>query len=192
MSHNNLSSTSKTLANIIWTAIKDDKALNQIIKNPEQISYAAPAEADKNAQLSIFLYDLTELPAMRNQPPISSQPQTLLYLKLRYLITPLTRNPLTDQALLGKIIRVLAEKPILRGSNLKESLADSQSELRIILEPLSVEVQSRIWIMLQTPYKLSVSYSVYPVEIEADAAKAVVSTKNTALAAGLAKKGKSA
>lgn len=192
MSYNNLSSASKTIANVIWNAIKDDKALKQIIKNPEQISYAPPSEADKNIQLSVFLYDTIQLPAMRNQPPTSSQPQTLLYLKLHYLITPLTRNPLTDQALLGRIIRLFAEKPVIRGSDLKESLADSQSELRVILDTLTVEDQSRIWSMLQTPYRLSVSYSVYPVEIEADTAKVVVSSRDTALAAGLAKKGKSA
>ncbi|NLF89290.1 DUF4255 domain-containing protein, partial [Candidatus Bathyarchaeota archaeon] len=107
-------------------------------------------------------------------------------------ITPLTRNPLTDQALLGRIIRLFAEKPVISGSDLKESLADSQSELRVILDTLTVEDQSRIWSMLQTPYRLSVSYSVYPVEIEADTAKVVVSSRDTALAAGLAKKGKSA
>ena len=192
MSYNNLSSTSKTLAKLIWTAIKDDKELNQIVKNEEQISYAAPNDSDKSAQLSIFLYNPTELPAMRNQPKAANEPQTLLYLKLHYLITPLTRKPLTDQVLLGKIIRVLAEKPILRGSDLKDSIADSQSELRITLDSLSLDDQNKLWTMLQTPYKLSASYSVYPVEIKADAAKPAVTVKNTTAAAKLAKKEKSA
>jgi hypothetical protein len=187
LSYNNLSSASKTLANVIYNFIKDDKDLNQIIKNIEQISFAAPNDADKAAQLSVLLYNPTELPAMRNQPPKANEPQTLLYLKLHYLITPLTRKPLTDQALLGKIIRIFEEKPVLRGNDLKESLADTQSELRLALETQSVEEQCSLWTMLQTPYKLSVSYSVYPVEIKNDTPKPTVSVKNTAAAAMAAK-----
>jgi hypothetical protein len=182
LSYNNLSNASKTLANLIWNAIKDDKDLNQIIKNIEQISFAAPTEADKAAQLSVFLYNLAELPAMRNQPPKANEPRTLLYLKLHYLITPLTGKPLIDQELLGKIIRIFAESPVIRGSDLKESLADSESELRVALESPSISDQNGLWTILQTPYKLSVSYSVYPVEIKTDTPKPTVSTKNTVAA----------
>jgi hypothetical protein len=188
LSYNNLASASKTLANVIYNAIKDDKDLNQVIKNIEQISFAAPNEADKTAQLSILLYNPTELPAMRNQPPRANQPQTLLYLKLHYLITPLTRKPLTDQALLGKIIRIFEEKPVVNGNDLKESLADTQYELRVALETQSIEEQCSLWTMLQTPYRLSVSYGVYPVEIKNDSPKPTVSTKNTVAARATAVK----
>jgi hypothetical protein len=188
LSYNNLSSVSKTLANLIWNGIKDDKQLNQIIKNIEQISYSAPNDSDKTAQLSIYLYDPTELPAMRNTPQAGNEPQTLLYLKLHYLITPLTRNPVTDQVILGKVMQLLANKPILRESDLLDSLAKTQSELRIILEAPSAEDQNRLWCMLQIPYKLSVSYGVYPVQIKADSNQKVVSTKNTVLAAATAAK----
>jgi hypothetical protein len=188
LSYNNLCSASKTLANVIWNSIKDDKDLNQVIKNIEQISFSSPNEADKTAQLSVFLYNPTELPAMRNQPPKGKEPQTLLYLKLHYLITPLTRKPLTDQALLGKIIRIFAEKPVVRGNDLKESLADTQYELRVALEAQSIGEQSSIWTMLQTPYRLSVSYGVYPIEIKNDSGKPTISGKNPALAASAAGK----
>jgi hypothetical protein len=88
---------------------------------------------------------------------------------------------------LGKIIRIFEEKPVLRGNDLKESLADTQSELRLALETQSVEEQCSLWTMLQTPYKLSVSYSVYPVEIKNDTPKPTVSVKNTTAAAMAAK-----
>jgi hypothetical protein len=168
LSYNNLSSTSTTLVKLIWIAIKDDKELSQIIKNEEQISCSAPGDSDKAAQLSIFLYNPTELPAMRNQPRTANEPQTVLYLKLHYLITPLTRKPQTDQILLGKIVQLFSEKPILRGSDLKGSIADNQSEMRITLDTLSIEEQNSIWTMLQTPYKLSASYNVIPIEIKSD------------------------
>jgi hypothetical protein len=187
LSYNNISSTSKTLVNLIWNGIKDDKQLNQVIKNPEQISYAAPSDSDKNAQLSIFMYDPTELPAMRNTPQAANESPTLLYLKLHYLITPLTHNPVTDQVLLGKIMQLLASKPILRDSDLQDSLAKTQSELRIILEAPSLEDQNRLWRMLQIPYKLSASYSVYPVQIKADFPQRIVSTKETVFGTAAAK-----
>ena len=115
LSYNNLSNASKTLANLIWNAIKDDKDLNQIIKNIEQISFAAPTEADKAAQLSVFLYNLEELPAMRNQPPKANEPQTLLYLKLHYLITPLTGKPLIDQGASGQNYSDFCRKSSYKG-----------------------------------------------------------------------------
>lgn len=185
MSYNNLSSASTTLVNLIWTAIKDDKELSQIIKNEEQISCSAPGDSDKTTQLSIFLYNPTELPAMRNHTRTANEPQTVLYFKLHYLITPLTRKPLTDQMLLGKIVQLFAEKPILRGSDLKGSIADNQSEMRVTLDTLSIEEQNSIWTMLQTPYKLSASYNVIPIEIKSDIKEASkpVSPKNTLLSA---------
>lgn len=188
MSYNNIGSTSRTLANLIYNGIKGDKQLNQIIKNIEQITFTAPNDSEKTGQLSIFLYDPTELPAMRNTPQTGNEPQTLLYLKLHYLITPQTRNPVTDQMLLGKVMQILANKPILRDSDLLDSLAKTQSELRIILEAPSLEEQNRIWTMLQIPYKLCVSYSIYPVQIKADTAQKAVSVKDTKLAAATAAK----
>jgi hypothetical protein len=189
LSYNNISSATRTLANLIWNGIKDDKQLNQVIKNIEQITFTAPNDSEKNAELSIFLYDPTELPAMRNTPQASNEPQTLLYLKLHYLITPLTHNPLADQMLLGKVMQILANKPILRDSDLLDSLAKTQNELRIILEAPSLEEQNRLWTMLQIPYKLNASYSVYPVQIKADTAQKVVSVKDTMFAAATAKLG---
>jgi len=169
LSYTNLSSASKTLASRIWVGIKDDKQLSKIIRSPEQISFLSPQDAQtKSAQISVFLYNVTELTSMRNQPQPQSpgDPRTLLYLSLRYLITPLTKNVEDDQIILGKIMQLFAETPVLRGSSLQGSLKEAGDDLRIMLDELSVDDLNKLWAMLLAPYKFCVSYTVHPVRIE--------------------------
>jgi hypothetical protein len=106
---------------------------------------------------------------MRNQPQTiqnPSKPLTLLHLNLRYLITPLTQNVENDQIVLGKIMQLFSEKPVLRGSDLQGSLGENGDDLRITLDPLATDDLNKLWTMFQTPYQLCVSYSVFPVRIE--------------------------
>jgi hypothetical protein len=167
-SYNNLNSASKTLANRIWNGIKDDKQINAIINSPEQISYLSPKDAQaKTAQISVFLYNVTELTSMRNQPQTTKNPsKPPLYLNLRYLITPLTQSVENDQIVLGKIMQLFAETPVLRRSDLQGSLSETGDDLKITLDALAADDLNKLWTMLSTPYKLSVSYTMYPVRIE--------------------------
>ena len=166
-SYNNLNSVSKTLATRIWNGIKDDPQIRIIIQNPRQINHRSPKEAQTESnQISVFLYNVNELPSMRNQPQATQNPSTLLYLNLHYLITPLTQNAEDDQIVLGKIMQLFSEMPVLRGSDLQGSLRDSSDELKIILNALTVEDLNKLWTMFQTPYKLCIGYSVFPVRIE--------------------------
>jgi hypothetical protein len=170
LSYNNLSSVTQTLASKIWNGIKEDKQLKKIIRSEEQISFVTPNDAKTSAQISIYLYSVNEYTSMRNQPqPQNTEdPRTLLYLNLRYLITPLTSNPITDQVVLGKIMQLFAEKPVLRGDDLQGSLKESGEELRVVLDAQSMDEVNKHWTALSAPYKLSVSYSVYPVQIKAE------------------------
>ena len=167
-SYNNLNSVSKTLASRIWNGIKDDKQIKTIINSEKQIIHLSPKDAQtESAQVSVFLYNITELSSMRNQPqttPNSSKPS--LYLNLRYLITPLTLNVENDQIVLGKIMQLFSETPVLRGSDLQGSLSETGDDLRITLDALAADDLNKLWTMFSTPYKLCVSYTVYPVRIE--------------------------
>ncbi len=166
-SYNNLNSVSKTLASRIWNGIKDDKQIKAIIKSPEQIIHLSPKDAQtKSAQISVFLYNVTELSSMRNQPQNPQKPPTLLYLNLRYLITPLTNDAENDQIVLGKIMQLFAETPVLRGSDLQGSLSETGDDLKITLDALAADDLNKLWTMFSTPYKLCVSYTVHPVRIE--------------------------
>ena len=169
MSINNLNSASKTLANRIWNAIKNDKQVNAIIQNPEQITFLSPKDAaeQKPPQISIYLYNVTELTSMRNQPtPTQNPSKPPLYLNLRYLITPITKKVDDDQVVLGKILQVFNDTPILRASDLQGSLKEGGEDLKVMFDQLTVDDLSKVWGMLSTPYRLSVGYTVYPVKIE--------------------------
>jgi hypothetical protein len=168
LSYSNIRYASKTLAGRVWNAMKDDKQLSAIIRDPEQIRFVSPKEAaQKPPQISIYLYNVTELASMRNQPTATQNPsKPPLYLNLRYLITPLTENVEDDQVLLGKILQIFHETPILRGSNLQGPLSEAGEDLKVVLDPLNFEELGKIWGMFEAPYRLSVGYSVYPVKIE--------------------------
>ncbi len=169
MSINNLNSASKTLAGRIWNAIKNDKQVNAIIQNAEQITFLSPKDAaeQKPPQISIYLYNVTELTSMRNQPTqTQNTSKPPLYLNLRYLITPLTKKVDDDQLVLAKILQTFYETPILRASDLQGSLKEGGEDLKVMLDQLTVDDLSKVWGMLSAPYRLSVGYTVYPVKIE--------------------------
>ena len=65
-------------------------------------------------------------------------------------------------------MQLFAEKPVLRGDDLQGSLKESREELRVVLDAQSMDEVNKHWTALSAPYKLSVSYSVYPVQIKAE------------------------
>jgi hypothetical protein len=168
MSYNNLSSVSATLASHIWENIKNDLDITKIIPNSKQITFQSPKDIPKNTkpQISIYLYNITEIPSLRNQPQMAGENRTILYLNLQYLITPINQQETESQILLGKIMQIFAQTPVLRETALKESLCDSGDALRVTLDLMETGDFARVWGMLQMPYTLSLSYSVRPVRIE--------------------------
>lgn len=173
-SYSNLVNVSKTIACHIWGGIKDDKQITAIIKSPNQITFLPPRDNQpKIAQISVFLYDITELTIMRNQTQDPQKPLTLLNLRLHYLITPLTQNAEDNQLILGKIMQLFAQTPVLHESDLQGSLK-SNAELKITLDALEVEALYKIWTMLSLPYKLSIGYTVQPVQIDSPPSDKVV------------------
>jgi hypothetical protein len=188
-SYYNLNSVSRTLASRIWNGIKDDPHLRTIILSEGQIVHHPPKTAPEGqAQISVYLYNVSEIPAMRNQPHTAPNPRALLYLNLRYLITPQTFNAENDMVLLGKIMQLFAEKPVLREADLQGSLKEDNEDLRIVLDPLSAEDLEKLWSALQAPYKLSAGYSVFPIQIDASAPPESPAAAKPILKPGLIKK----
>jgi hypothetical protein len=54
----------------------------------------------------------------------------------------------------------------LRNSKAVGTLADSGEEVRIVMENLSGEALLSMWNFADTPYRLSISYTVGPVNID--------------------------
>jgi hypothetical protein len=67
---------------------------------------------------------------------------------------------------LGKVLQLFSEKPVLRGADLRGDLGADGNDLRITLDALELEDLSRLWLMIGSSHKTSVSYTVFPVPIK--------------------------
>lgn len=156
----------QSLVHILWEKIQADPQVNELIDNEERISLESPFDLRENdaVRLSIYLYRIVEDPHTKNQFPVPSVGDRLrkppLSLDLFYLVTPLVGSPREQQIVLGKVMQVLYDRAILNGSDFVGSLAGSEEEVRIILNPVSLEETTRVWQALEMSYRLSVCYTV--------------------------------
>jgi hypothetical protein len=139
------------------------------------IHLLSPKEMQETGQttgVSVWLYKVSRMPEMLNDPPERKQPNQIpryfLPVLLFYLITPMTSDPLTRHALLGKVLQVFNDHAILRGSDLRGVLQGTTEQLRINLEALTLEELSLVWYALSEPYQLSVTYLIQVVKIDSD------------------------
>ncbi len=155
----------QSIINVLWEEIQADAQVNALITSEAAISLESPADlvGDTSARVSIYLYRIVEDPYMKNRfqsVPGSggSERKPPLTLDLYYLVTPLVGAPRDQQIILGKIMQVLYDRAILLGPDLFGTLASSDEELKIVLNPVSLEETTRVWQALEVPYRLSVSY----------------------------------
>jgi hypothetical protein len=165
-----ISNVNKTLVSLLWNNMKDDPQVNSIISSEDQITLSSPKEILQDKKLSLFLYQITEFSNMRNIAKPHIDPDKTgsfpVYLVLHYLITPYTQNPESDHIILGKIIQIFSENALLRGSILQGSLAENNSNLKLIMDSLTIDDLNKLWSVIGTEYRLSISYNVAPILIE--------------------------
>ena len=144
-----------------------------------QIALLSPAEANANGiRLTVFLYSISPAAEYRNEleipglaiddEPVSS-PVNLYYLVTAFstLQDPTSRS-LDAQLLLGQAMRVFFDNGILTGSLLEGDLPRDE-ELRLSLQPITIEDLTRIWsVFPETALQPSVSYLVTPVRIRSN------------------------
>ena len=99
------------------------------------------------------------------QPPLA--------LNLYYLITAYgeDNNKYGSELLLGRAMQVLHENPLLKQSVIKAVLGESELQnqiesVRITPLPMSLDDISKLWMTLQTQYRISAAYQVEVVLIE--------------------------
>jgi hypothetical protein len=157
-----ISAVSQTLHDLLRANISD-MTLNISLLSPKEM---------QNAGVSIWLYKVSRMAEMLNEPPVRRRPDQQsaesLPLLLYYLITPMTDDPLTSQTVLGKVLQVFNDRAILRGADLKGTLQGTSEQLRVNLEALTLEELSLVWYALSEPYQLSVTYLVQVVKIDSD------------------------
>ncbi len=167
-----ISAVSQTLKNMLTVNITKSSD-NQIKNVPiELISPKAMQDASEDLGVSVWLYRVARVPEMLNEPPERRSPTQIarvpLPVQLYYLVTPVSNDPLSRHALLGKVLQVFNDHAILRGADLQGVLQGTPEQLRVNLEATSLEDLSLVWEALSEPYQLSVSYLVQAVKIDSD------------------------
>lgn len=176
--HTALRATSITLSDFVRRELIADAALAAFfdpalggtmivtLNNPEEM------RTNNVEGLSVWLYRVERDDQLLNAPPARPQPNrvlpTPLPLRLHYLLTPVVTidpafpavSPGLEQELLGKVLQLLYQRPVLRGADLRDTLTGSEERLTLRLEPMSLEEITRVWHALQRPYQLSLSYEV--------------------------------
>ncbi|HEY6352732.1 MAG TPA: DUF4255 domain-containing protein [Candidatus Angelobacter sp.] len=166
-----ISAVSSTLKEILKQNItlSPDTELNGV-----EIYLLSPKEMQdaSNTGISVWLYKVTRMAEMLNEPPERISPNQIarvpLPVLLFYLVTPITTDPGTRHTLLGRVLQVLNDHSILRGSDLQGVLEGTNEQLRVNLEALSLEELSLVWEALSEPYQLSVTYLVQVAKIDSD------------------------
>jgi hypothetical protein len=163
---------SKTLQALLQAAITNspDPQLRNVpieLSSPRELRDAANGNP-VNA-ISLWLYRVARNPDLLNHPPERVDDKVLpqpLPLDLFYLVAPITATSDNEQALLGRVLQVFADRAIVRGTDLKDDLEDEPTELRLTLETLTLEELTRVWSALDEPYQLSASYRVQVIRID--------------------------
>lgn len=132
------------------------------------------------AHLTLFLFEIIEDPSARNRPHVRQvqapniivrkPPMALL---LRYMVTPWSEERATDQKILGRVLETLYDGAIISGTKLQGKLLNTDVSLKINLAPITLEDRTRVWHSVQKPYRLSLTYEVRVVNIDASAARQV-------------------
>jgi hypothetical protein len=161
--------------------------------NPQQIAMTSPVNAEQQQiRLTLFLYSVTPAAELRNAPPIRVAPgqerRPPLALDLYYLMTSFAPDTIADPTdrtleadrLLGAAMQVFYDNGVLSGSVLR-GIIPRDTELRLTLQPITVEDLTRIWSVLpEQAYRASVSYLVTPARIDSQivlAGQRVVTTQ---------------
>ncbi len=171
-----LRATSRTILQYLDDQFKADALLNSHFNGGGMVvSLDTPQKmVEKPAiGLSVWLYRIIRDDQRLNDPPVRLSATELqpppLPLRLHYLMTPVTSKqqgePETEHLILGKVLQLFHSHSVLRGTDLQAEFIGTEVELKIRLEPMTLEEITRIWEALAESYQLSVSYEVSVVNI---------------------------
>jgi hypothetical protein len=144
------------------------------IPQPEMIGLASPVDKG-DFYLSLYLYNVRESGNNRQTHMIARGTNEIQFppmvVDLSYIVTvqspaELSSRALDEHRILGRAMQVFYDHSILRGSMTVGTLAEQDEEVRIIMDPFKGESLMNMWNFSDTPYRLSVAYTVGPVHID--------------------------
>lgn len=181
-----IAAVTRTLRKLLEDAIKqedlstlptDIRPTSEVEVTTAPLDKARDNTSTKN-QINLFLYQGITNASWRNQdiPQQTKSGETgfpPLPLNLHYLVTAYgqSNNDQIGHILLGIAARALHDQTILSRTGIESALAASQLQnqverVKITPHSLSSEEMSKLWMIFQTPYRLSLAYEVSVVLIE--------------------------
>ena len=156
-----ISQVDRALADLIFGCIQNDSTTKAMISNQEQISFSSPKTTPTrgNKKLSIFLYNITQETSLKNLPPFENESRQLksaTSFALHYFVTPFAENEKDDHTLIEKIIQMFLAKPLINITD-----AESNIEVAVKIDSLSLDELNGLWMALDAPLRLSVSLTVF-------------------------------
>ncbi|CAG7640861.1 DUF4255 domain-containing protein [Paenibacillus allorhizosphaerae] len=146
------------------------------VQQPEYIGLSSPVDKG-DLSLSIYLFRVQEA-MQRRHDMISRGAGVMQYppmtIELQYLITAhstaaLQSRAADEQRILGRAMQVLYDYSVIKAPHLLGTLADSNEELHLVMSQLPMD--TLVALFPNTPYKLSVCYTVGPVYIDSTRTK---------------------
>jgi hypothetical protein len=179
------------LKGLLRSKLRSD--LGNSFDSPDSVTLLSPKDLEgvTTHRLSLFLYQISENAHMKNQPMERIQMNELrfppLSLNLYYLLTPFAGDETNEikgwdaHTILGKAMQIFYDNAVLDGPNLMEVLQDPDvdreeyydqiRQIKIILDPISMDDMTKIWNSLDTPFKLCVCYEVRVIMIDSERRK---------------------
>jgi hypothetical protein len=114
-------------------------------------------------RLSVFLYQVTEDPHMKNRQPASANGGGArlrvppMALRFHYMLTPFVPDSEGNALVLGKILEVLYDNSTL---SIVDPLTGETEDVRVIFETLSLAELAEVWEALREPYRVSLAYQL--------------------------------
>jgi len=187
--YNVIADVSSTLQKVLTTALKPLDAVSPPIA---EISDLQGTISTNPARITLFLFEAVEDASAKNRPRVRVTPppgpgpavymrKPPMALLLRYMITPWSGDRLTDHKLIGRTLQILYDGAILSGTQLEGGLAGTDQALKVSLSPLTLEERARVWYAIEKPYRLSITYEVRVVNLDAEAVDAIVPVREREL-----------
>lgn len=161
----------------------------EMIQGAEGIGMCRPADHG-DMILGLYLYDVQEYDQIRvggmQSIDENYQQYPSMYLSLYYMITAYSSSDARyrseeEQKILGKVMQILYDTPVLDRRTLKAVEQVEDEDLRIEYLNMDTEEKMKIWSGVGIPYQLSLFYRITPVELESHIRKEITRVREIQL-----------
>ncbi|MBR6101124.1 MAG: DUF4255 domain-containing protein [Ruminococcus sp.] len=185
--YNIVSETGEALVKLLREGMVPD-----LIPNSEGIGVCHPSDRG-DISLGICLYDIKRNTDIIQNDRIAVGTDKLRspssFIDLYYMITAYSSSDikfrmLEESKLIGRAIQLLEGTTVLKGEVFGKPFTDLRYPPKIEMLDLETEEKHRIWNSSENPYKLSVFYKVYPIEIESEKITGITRVTETDITVG--------